>query len=103
MPQSLSSHFDDSIFAAAQAGQPWPIARSAEIKLLIAVVAAQLAILVGMIAVDGLPLVLGERIKLKVAPVDPRDFFRGDYVVLSYEFSRIEPATFSGSPSGARF
>src|SRR3954454_21217086 len=24
-----------------------------------------------------------------VMPVDPRDLFRGDYVVLSYEFSRL--------------
>jgi uncharacterized membrane-anchored protein len=65
-------------------------------KLLIAIVAAQVTILVGMIALDGLPYLLGQRIKLKVVPVDPRDFFRGDYVVLSYDFSRFDPASFHG-------
>ena len=29
----------------------------------------------------------GERVLLKVTPVDPRDLFRGDYVILRYEFS----------------
>jgi uncharacterized membrane-anchored protein len=71
--------------------------RSLEINLLLAIVVAQVAILVGMIAFDGLPLVLGQRIKLKVVPVDPRDFFRGDYVVLGYEFTRFDPVSFAGS------
>jgi uncharacterized membrane-anchored protein len=102
MPQSLSSHADETIFGSAHAGKPWPIARSLEIKLLIAIVAAQVAILVGMIALDGLPLVLGERVKLKVVPVDPRDIFRGDYVVLNYEFSQFDPASVSGRASGAQ-
>ena len=31
----------------------------------------------------------GEEIVLEVAPVDPRDLFRGDYVRLGYEISRI--------------
>jgi len=32
----------------------------------------------------------GQEILLKTAPVDPRDLFRGDYVTLSYEISRVE-------------
>ncbi len=32
----------------------------------------------------------GENIVLKVEPVDPRDMFRGDYVALSYEISRLD-------------
>src|SRR5437867_3948101 len=103
MPQSLESHVDDTIFGAEKADKPWPIARSLEIKLLVAVVVAQVAILAGMIVLDGLPLVLGERVKLKVVPVDPRDFFRGDYVVLSYDFSRFDPASFSGTPARPQF
>lgn len=86
----------ESPFASPQSGRPWPISRSTELKLLIAIVVAQIAILVGMIALDGAPLVLGERIKLKAIPVDPRDMFRGDYVVLSYDFSRLDPATLNG-------
>ncbi len=34
-------------------------------------------------------LKFGKEIQLKVYPVDPRDFLRGDYVVLDYEISKI--------------
>lgn len=33
----------------------------------------------------------GQEIVTKVVPVDPRDLFRGDYVILSYGFSRQVP------------
>jgi uncharacterized membrane-anchored protein len=33
-------------------------------------------------------LAVGETVLLRVVPVDPRDIFRGDYVTLSYDFSR---------------
>lgn len=32
----------------------------------------------------------GKNILLKTAPIDPRDLFYGDYVVLNYEISRID-------------
>ncbi|HIE31672.1 MAG TPA: hypothetical protein EYP67_04720 [Methanosarcinales archaeon] len=32
----------------------------------------------------------GQEIVLKTDPIDPRDLFRGDYVTLSYEISRID-------------
>ncbi len=51
---------------------------------------AQVGILVGMIVADGAPLVFGETLRLKVIPVDPRDLFRGDYVVLGYDYSRVD-------------
>ncbi len=55
---------------------------------LIAIVAfAQVSILSGMIVLDSLPYMLGETIRLKVIPVDPRDLFRGDYVILGYDFT----------------
>ena len=38
----------------------------------------------------------GEPVLLRVVPVDPRDMFRGDYVTLSYEFSRIPPKGIAG-------
>jgi uncharacterized membrane-anchored protein len=38
----------------------------------------------------------GVEIRLKTAPVDPRDLFRGDYVVLGYEIGTIELATVTG-------
>jgi len=38
-----------------------------------------------------------------VQPLDPRDMFRGDYVILGYEFSRVPPAGIAGlSPPGSR-
>jgi uncharacterized membrane-anchored protein len=35
-------------------------------------------------------------VTLKVAPVDPRDIFRGDYVVLNYEISRLNLSQLGG-------
>ncbi len=51
----------------------------------------QLCVLVGMIVFKAAPLVTGETVLLRVVPVDPRDLFRGDYVTLQYDFSRIPP------------
>ena len=48
----------------------------------------QLVILVTMTVLRIAPLVTGETILLRVIPVDPRDLFRGDYVILGYDFSR---------------
>lgn len=36
----------------------------------------------------------GRELVLKVEPVDPRDFLRGDYVRLGYEIGRLPPALF---------
>jgi uncharacterized membrane-anchored protein len=65
----------------------WLKARERRILLLTA--AAQLVILIGMIALRAIPLMTGQTVLVRVAPVDPRDLFRGDYVILSYDFSRI--------------
>lgn len=52
------------------------------------VILAQLAVLCGMIVMQMIPLASGTVVWLKVIPVDPRDMFRGDYVILSYDMSR---------------
>jgi uncharacterized membrane-anchored protein len=62
--------------------------KARERKVLLVTVAAQLVILVGMIALRAIPLVTGQTVLVRVQPVDPRDLFRGDYVILSYDFSR---------------
>jgi uncharacterized membrane-anchored protein len=62
--------------------------KARERKVLLATVVAQLLILVGMIALRAIPLVTGQTVLVRVQPVDPRDLFRGDYVILSYDFSR---------------
>jgi uncharacterized membrane-anchored protein len=35
-------------------------------------------------------------VTLKVVPVDPRDIFRGDYVILSYDISRLDLSAIDG-------
>ena len=44
----------------------------------------------------------GATVVLKVAPRDPRDLFRGDYVVLQYEIGRLVPAELEGDDEFAR-
>lgn len=58
--------------------------------ILISAAIAQVVLLGGMILIESLPLLIGERVILKVTPIDPRDFFRGDYVILNYEFNRLQ-------------
>jgi len=41
-------------------------------------------------------LASGTEILLKTAPVDPRDFLRGDYVVLNYDISSVPVSTVTG-------
>lgn len=60
------------------------------------VVALQTAALVYMIVERQAMLNASRVVTLKVAPVDPRDIFRGDYVILSYDISRLEPGKLAG-------
>ncbi len=62
---------------------------------------AQLVVLIGMIVLRSIPYFGGQTVLLQVQPVDPRDMFRGDYVVLSYEFSRL-PCRNTRSVAGAQ-
>ncbi|MCL1865517.1 MAG: GDYXXLXY domain-containing protein [Spirochaetes bacterium] len=54
------------------------------------IVAAQLFVLVFMIAKQELLLANGAKVLLKCEPIDPRSLFSGDYVNLNYEISTIE-------------
>jgi uncharacterized membrane-anchored protein len=58
-------------------------------------------VLLAMIALHFRVVLLGEVILLRVVPVDPRDLFRGDYVVLSYDFSRVPPSGIAGLAPGS--
>lgn len=62
-------------------------------------VGMQIAVLLGMIALHLLPLLTGDTLLLRVLPADPRDLFRGDYVILRYPFSQIPPQGIAGLPS----
>lgn len=78
----------------------WP-ARwvSSHVRLImIGTIMAQLLILGGMIVVQAVPLVYGETIVLQVNPIDPRDPFRGDYVILDYEINRNAAAEMLHGP-----
>jgi len=76
--------------------------KARERKILLVTVVAQLVILLGMIALRALPLVTGQTVLVRVQPVDPRDLFRGDYVILSYDFSRTSPETIEGLSANER-
>ncbi|MDU0341909.1 GDYXXLXY domain-containing protein [Bosea rubneri] len=41
----------------------------------------------------------GTEVRLATAPVDPRDLFRGDYVILNYKISTLDPAALDGEKS----
>ena len=74
--------------------------KAREKKILMVTAAVQLLILVAMIAVRAMPLMTGQTVLVRVVPVDPRDLFRGDYVRLSYDFSRIPPEGIEGVAGG---
>jgi uncharacterized membrane-anchored protein len=44
----------------------------------------------------------GTEVRLRTVPVDPRDLFRGDYVVLGYEIGTIDRDKLAGEKSFAR-
>jgi uncharacterized membrane-anchored protein len=56
---------------------------------LLAAFLLQAALLAWLIVDRALLLENGKEIRLAVVPVDPRDFLRGDYVILSYDISRL--------------
>ena len=56
---------------------------------LLVIVCVQLAVPLGMAGLAEADLAFGDEIKLRAQPVDPLDIFRGNYVVLRYEISRL--------------
>lgn len=63
----------------------------------VVVAAAQIAFLVSMIAGRAKVLHDGQEVVLSVEPIDPRDLLRGDYVILSYNISRLPLSLFAAS------
>ncbi len=56
---------------------------------LLAALLLQTGLLAWMIVDRALLIKNGKEVRLAVIPVDPRDLFRGDYVILSYPISRL--------------
>jgi uncharacterized membrane-anchored protein len=54
------------------------------------VLAVQLLIVFSVIGFKQYTVWTGETVRLAVAPVDPRDPFRGDYVTFQYDISRVQ-------------
>jgi len=63
--------------------------KNQERTTLIVGIGFQLMVLIAMIVSPLTTLLIGDTILLRVVPVDPRDLFRGDYVILDYELSRV--------------
>ncbi|MGE0583535.1 MAG: GDYXXLXY domain-containing protein [Flavobacteriaceae bacterium] len=80
-----------ALLADAPPARMWP-----RILLLAAL---QIGALVWMIADRAMILNSRVEVTLKVVPIDPRDFFRGDYVTLSYDISRLHVP--QGTPAAA--
>jgi uncharacterized membrane-anchored protein len=59
---------------------------------------AQCAVLGWMIWERAHLLATGREVVLEVIPVDPRSLFRGDYVILNYDISRINAPTGQPGP-----
>jgi len=43
----------------------------------------------------------GEVVRMETVPVDPRDLLRGDYVILSYKISTLNPGLFQARPTAS--
>ena len=59
-------------------------------KLFLLIGVFWLIIIIGFVAIKEFTLQTGEEVLLKTRPIDPRDLFRGDYVILNYEISTID-------------
>ena len=57
-----------------------------------------LVLLGGFIGFKEFTIKTGQEVLLKTLPVDPRDPFRGDYVVLRYDIGRIDLSKIPGAP-----
>lgn len=67
----------------------------------LAAVALVQTVALGKIVVDRQALLAaGRELVMKVQPVDPRDIFRGDYVVLGFGLSPVDTALLREAPAG---
>lgn len=60
-----------------------------ESTLILAALVLQLGLLTWMTIAASAPSRTGQTVYLQVMPVDPRDLFRGDHVILGYPFNRV--------------
>jgi uncharacterized membrane-anchored protein len=74
-----------------------PFLKNRVVLALIIVALAQTGVLAGMVIDRARLIKTGREITLPIVPVDPRDLFRGQYVRLGYDISRV-PARLTEEP-----
>ena len=62
----------------------------------------QVALIVAMVFDRVRVLREGSEVKLQTRPIDPRDFLRGDYVVLNYDISSVPTAELKDRPASGK-
>jgi uncharacterized membrane-anchored protein len=67
------------------------------IVLLITAIAVQLLLFLMLFLTNFIVVADSQEIALKLQPVDPRDPFRGDYLVLNYDINTIETSSYNNS------
>jgi uncharacterized membrane-anchored protein len=107
-PESTPSHDSNALGQTAtstsQLGE-WldfiaRLSRSHEKFILMLGAITQLCFLAAMGVPHASTALRGQTVLLRVIPVDPRDLFRGDYVTLSYEISRVPTEGIDGLVPG---
>ena len=63
----------------------------------------QVALIVYMVVVHARVLRAGTEVILQTRPVDPRDFLRGDYVLLTYDISVVMADALADQPSSGKY
>ncbi len=70
-------------------------------RLFIAVIVVQIVFLLGIVGYREAILINGQTAVLQTVPVDPRDLFKGEHVILRYEISTLGDAAIN--PVGKRY
>ena len=78
------------------------LARIPKFVLFGAAALVQVALLALMIIDRAQILRDGTEVTLQTRPVDPRDFLRGDYVVMGYDIAQLPAGSLQNQPSGQR-
>lgn len=88
--------FDSTAVASSEGGLPdsWQQRVSAfldrySLALVLIGMVVQLGVLTLTCANPLMTVYQGNTVRLRVVPVDPRDLFRGEYVILGYDISRL--------------
>jgi len=69
-------------------------------RAFVIVAVAQVLVVLGFAGFRQAAVSLGTEVVLQTVPVDPRDLFRGDYVVLTYEISSLDLCDVAAGQTG---